>query len=115
MFSTLLCFLFACSLESNEEKAARLRAERTDLMDQLYADYGGGRWSNAAKDVVTEAQKELPKKDPEAGKSASDFLSTIKNTVSEADREAFVTHCETIGRGEHASKEKAVAVHCQRG
>ena len=116
MFSTVFLFLFACSLESNEEKAARLTAERTDLIDQLYSEYGGGSWANAAKDAVQEAQKEIPKEDPEIKKSTNDFLSTIKNTFSEADREAFVTHCETIGRGEHASilTDKAKAYFAQQ-
>ena len=31
------------------------------------------------------------------------MISILSNTVSEVDREAFVAHCLTIGRGEHAS------------
>ena len=103
MLSLLLSSMLACSLETPEEKKARLKTERTEILDSLYTEYGGGTFSNATAKVVDEAKKEVKTEDAEAKKTTNAILSTISNTFSEADREGFVAHCKTIGQGDHAT------------
>lgn len=89
----LAIFLFGCAseLERVEKQLINSRAERTQLVDALYADYGGGS-------LAVGVNNELQKAELEAGTGG--VAGMLKGMVSEGDRTIFEGQIRHVGSGE---------------
>lgn len=77
--------------ESPEEKLVRLKIERAEILDTLYAEYGGGELSNMAGKAAS---------DLEAEAGSNPFVDLLAGAVGESDRAMFDANCDLIGAGE---------------
>ena len=86
-------------LEGPEQRVERLekelvdtRSQRTDAMDALFAESGGGEIADEVNQAADAEKPESPD-----GKA---MLQLFKNAVSEMDRSAFEAQVEIVGGGE---------------
>jgi hypothetical protein len=85
------CDVLQSAAESPEEKLVRLKIERVETLDTLYAEYGGGELSNMAGKAASDLEVE-------AGSNA--FVDMLAGAVGESDRAMFDANCDLIGAGE---------------
>ena len=81
----------ASPLERVTKQLINARTDRTALMDELYAEYGGGS-------VAQEVNAEIDKADVE--EASGGLAGFIKGVVSETDRGLFEVDVRIVGSGE---------------
>ena len=77
-----------------EDRMVALKVERTEVMDTLYAEYGGGDIANATTAVAKEV---------EGQDGSNPLVDMVVGAVSEGDRELFEANCELMGAGERST------------
>jgi len=77
-----------------EDRMVALKVERTEILDTLYSEYGGGDIANA----TTAAVKEVEGQD-----GSNPLVDMVVGAVSEGDRELFDANCELMGAGERST------------
>jgi len=94
--------------EHLHERLLDLRAERTELLDALYDEYGGSDVARAIDEGLgqEEGGPEAPA-EGEPGRGAEEggegVLEMMRGLVRESDRSVFEEHCRVAGRGDRVT------------
>lgn len=92
--TVLVVPLVSCGLPSEESlqrEIRDLRRQRTDLIDAMYEEYGGGSLVPETDDPTT---------DSAAPRVVLEVLDAVRGAVTEGDRALFEVHLRTVGEGE---------------
>lgn len=112
LFIFALALLPACDFfMSADERLYEARTERREILDTLYAEFGGSDLAGAAEQAVVESNAALNAAHNEANRQGSarpssevEFAQALMNTVTgvveESDRAVFEQHCMVSGIGE---------------
>lgn len=92
----ILVALLTCScaggVDAKRNRMRELRSERTDLVDDLYREYGGSRFLGGKTQVT----------DRTSGSPLSRAHDVLLGAAQEADRLVFETYVQAVGEGNRA-------------